>query len=122
MNTADRSIRSIDIALRRRFEVFECPPSVEILKSYYASAERENEVESLFTGFEALNQKLRDLIDRHHTIGHTFFMATPMTVEVLNGIWARKIRPLLEEYFFDQPEVIASEFKPETLWPELGAG
>ena len=48
-------------------------------------------------------------------------MANPMTVETLGGIWARKIRPLPEEYFFDQPEIVASEFKPDSLWPELGA-
>ena len=37
MNTADRSIRSIDIALRRRFDIFECPPDVNVLKHFYKS-------------------------------------------------------------------------------------
>jgi 5-methylcytosine-specific restriction protein B len=121
MNTADRSIRSIDIALRRRFEVFECPPSLPILAAYYDEPGHLNEVDSLFSGFEQLNQKLTDRIDRHHAIGHTFFMAPTMTVNRLTGIWTRKVRPLLEEYFFDQAEIVAEEFKPESFWPELGA-
>jgi AAA domain (dynein-related subfamily) len=121
MNTADRSIRSIDIALRRRFEVFECPPSLAILKAYYDEPGRTNEVDSLFSGFEHLNQKLTERIDRHHAIGHTFFMVPTMTVNRLAGIWSRKVRPLLEEYFFDQAEMVAEEFKPESFWPELSA-
>lgn len=119
MNTADRSIRSIDIALRRRFDVFECPPRREILEAYYAINGHENEVVSLFEGFERLNGELRERIDRHHTVGQTFFMAPKMTVTKLRGIWARKVLPLLEEYFFDQPEVVTSIFTPERFWPEL---
>jgi hypothetical protein len=72
MNTADRSIRSIDIALRRRFDVFECSPDPTILRTWYDR--HENTVPELLEGFAALNESLQREIDRHHTIGHTFFM------------------------------------------------
>jgi hypothetical protein len=118
MNTADRSIRSIDVALRRRFDVFECLPNSRILEQYYAS--RVNDVPDLVTGFEALNAALRERIDRHHTIGHAFLMADPMTPERLRHIWTHKLGPLVEEYFFDQPD-IAREFTLEAFWPSLSS-
>src|SRR4029453_811543 len=80
MNTADRSIRSIDIALRRRFDVFELPPDRGVLERFYGKAENTNHVASLFDGFDALNAELATRIDRHHTVGHAFFMAEEMTV------------------------------------------
>ena len=120
MNTADRSIRSIDIALRRRFDVIECSPSREIVERFYATAGHTNELgEELFTGFVALNNRLRQELDRHHTIGHTFFMASRMTPERLQHVWQRKLGPLIEEYFFDQ-EDLAAQFRPEEFWPSLG--
>jgi len=108
MNTADRSIRSIDIALRRRFDVFECKPDVDILKRFYEQNDVKNEVGDLFEGFEKLNARLEEDLDRHHTIGHTFFMQNQMTGKRLKQIWLRKIGPLIEEYFFDQPDLAAS--------------
>ena len=116
MNTADRSIRSLDIALRRRFDVFECPADVEILRRYYTT--HENTVPSLFEGFVALNERLTSALDRHHAIGHTFFMANPMTPDVLLRVWRHKIFPLLEEYFFDQADEVR-KFDSAQLWPEL---
>lgn len=116
MNTADRSIRSIDIALRRRFEVFECPPESGILERYYQT--HTNEVVDLIEGFTKLNADLTERLDRHHTIGHTCFMHEPMTADFLRVAWQRRIGPLLEEYFFDQPDV-AAEFKVEKYWPSL---
>jgi AAA domain (dynein-related subfamily) len=118
MNTADRSIRSIDIALRRRFEIIECFPDRRILEAHYASAI--NGVADLLDGFDRLNQRLQDLLDRHHTIGHSFFMADPMTPDRLRNTWRRQLAPLLEEYFFDQPDV-AQSFQVDDLWPSVAA-
>ncbi|QNN53565.1 MrcB family domain-containing protein [Nocardioides mesophilus] len=116
MNTADRSIRSIDLALRRRFEVFECPPSRKILQSFYETAQCE--VPDLLAGFDKLNLRLTELLDRHHTVGHSFFMADPFTPHLLNAVWTRQLQPLFEEYFFDDPSVAAS-LKMEEFWPNV---
>jgi 5-methylcytosine-specific restriction protein B len=116
MNTADRSIRSIDVALRRRFDVFECLPDRKVLESYFAS--RTNTVPDLYVGFEALNAALTDHLDRHHTIGHTFFMADPMTPDELRRIWRHQVGPLIDDYFFDRPS-LADEYKLENFWPSL---
>ena len=116
MNTADRSLRSIDAAIRRRFSIFELPPSVKILKDFYGNLNHVNEVENLFSGFESLNRKLTEAIDRHHTIGHTFFMDEHMDYLTLQSRWDRQIRPLLDEYFFDSSELL-EEYSVEAFWP-----
>jgi 5-methylcytosine-specific restriction protein B len=115
MNTADRSIRSIDTALRRRFDIFECSPDAEILERFYGT--HENAVGDLIVGFEKLNEALKQKLDRHHLIGHTFFMADPMTPKRLRQIWDHKIQPLIEEYFFDQPDVAAT-FQVAEFWSQ----
>ena len=116
MNTADRSIRTIDTALRRRFEIIDCPPDERILEAYYAA--HENQVPDLVSGFSNLNQRLTENLDRHHTIGHTFFMKDPMTGPRLGNVWKRQVAPLVEEYFFDQPDVAAS-YDPAEFWPSV---
>lgn len=114
MNTADRSIRSIDVALRRRFEVFELGPDAGILRKHYESAQ--HSLPGLIEGFIRLNEMLEQELDRHHTIGHTFFMREYMDAATLRQIWIRRVYPLIEEYFFDQPD-LAKEFRIERLWP-----
>ena len=116
MNTADRSIRAIDIALRRRFDVFECPPEPEILDRYYAHPDHQNAVvDDLVDGFVELNRRLEEHLDRHHSIGHTFFMNDSFTHKRLKQVWDRQLKPLIEEYFFDQPD-IASEYEVGAFW------
>lgn len=115
MNTADRSIRSIDIALRRRFSVFELLPDYELLERYH---DRMNSPfgRDLARGLERLNLMLTEAIDRHHTIGHAFFLRPGFDRQALARVWARQIYPLIEEFFFDQPERLI-DFDINQIWP-----
>ena len=117
MNTADRSIRSIDSALRRRFDIVECLPSADILEAYYEEPSHSNTVPGLAEGMNLLNQELTTTIDRHHAVGHTYFMHERFDRKELKLTWTRQVRPLVEEYFFDQPD-IAEGFSMERFWPE----
>jgi 5-methylcytosine-specific restriction protein B len=119
MNTADRSIRSIDAAVRRRFQIFEFPPSAATIASFYEH--RPNDVYDLQEGFDRLNALLTAAVDRHHTIGHTYFLEDDgMTTDRLRRTWERQVYPLVEEYLFDQPEEL-DKLILEDLWPSLGS-
>jgi len=117
MNTADRSAKNLDIALRRRFDFFELLPRVDILRKYYDEPNHENELgEELFSGFEALNSALSSRLDRHYTVGHSYLMKSVINGGELRRIWDRQIFPLIEDYFYDRP-VISEEFSIQTFWP-----
>jgi hypothetical protein len=120
MNTADRSAASIDLALRRRFDFFELAPDVSVLRSFYKQPTNSNGLgELLFDGFEALNVQIElQMGDRHFAVGHTYFMDSEMTVAKLKKTWAQQIKPLIDDYFFDQPDV-AKEFVFHTFWPNV---
>ena len=119
MNTADRSIRSIDSALRRRFDLFELPASLDVLSRFHDRVEGTSPaVPDLMDGFRELNERLDTYLDRHHAIGHTFFMQPGFDATELRRVWERQIFPLIEEYFFDQPD-IAQEFVLKDLWPSV---
>lgn len=117
MNTADRSIRSIDAAMRRRFEIFELAPDADVLKRYYNSKGLPSE--AVIEGLSRLNGHLTRDLDRHHTIGHSFFMRNDMSPKVLREVWMRKLLPLIEEYYYDQPDGMGS-LSVNQLWPGYG--
>ena len=117
MNTADRSAKTIDIALRRRFDFFELKPNVQVLRDFYALPTNTNELgEELFDGFEALNSHVESLMgDRHYQIGHSYLMKTHLDKVELRKIWKQQLQPLIEEYFFDRPEIVR-DFLINTYW------
>lgn len=116
MNTADRSIRSVDTALRRRFDIFDCPPRPYLLDAFYRRAENDTEVSNLAEGLRGLNDMLTQHLDHHHTIGHSYFMAKQFSYNDLHRTWLRQIRPLIDEYFFDQPDLV-QQFDLKLFWP-----
>lgn len=93
MNTADRSVEALDTALRRRFSFLEMMPDPSLLK--------DNEVEgmNLKEVLNTINDRIEILIDRDHTIGHSYFMNIK-TMEALRLAFKDKIVPLLQEYFY----------------------
>ncbi|QOR01402.1 McrB family protein [Campylobacter sp. 2014D-0216] len=99
MNTADRSIASLDTALRRRFEFIEMMPDVEELeKSKYKDV-------NLKKLLEAINTRIEYLLDREKTIGHAFFIGID-NLEKLKKVFQNKIIPLLQEYFYNDYALI----------------
>ncbi|WP_313105987.1 AAA family ATPase [Stutzerimonas nitrititolerans] len=97
MNTADRSLAGLDIALRRRFVFREMPPKPELLDSV--------EVQGLNIGqlLRVMNQRIEVLFDREHCLGHAYFMPLEKDASLarLERILRNEILPLLQEYFFD---------------------
>ncbi len=98
MNTADKSLAQVDVALRRRFAFKEMMPSTRPLKDI-GSIEGVDVCKLL----KAINKRIELLYDREHTIGHSFFipLIKEPTLRKMREIFERQILPLLEEYFFE---------------------
>ena len=101
MNTADRSIALLDIALRRRFNFIEMPPKYNLLKTINC---KEGEI-NLQDLLEAINTRIEFLLDKDHLIGHSYFINIE-TFEDLKEVFKNSIMPLLQEYFYDDFEKI----------------
>jgi 5-methylcytosine-specific restriction protein B len=114
MNTADRSLAQIDIALRRRFVFEELLPDHLLLKSIG----KINGVD-VMSMVEAINSRIELLYDRDHTLGHSIFLSLKddPSLGALANIFEQQVLPLLEEYFFEDWEkisqVLGDHLKPK---------
>jgi 5-methylcytosine-specific restriction protein B len=97
MNTADRSLAGLDIALRRRFDFVEMPPRPALLDGL--------EVAGVNIGklLRVMNERIEVLLDRDHCLGHAYFipLKDDKTLSALARIFRANILPLLQEYFFE---------------------
>lgn len=102
MNTADRSIARMDTALRRRFNFVEILPDSDTLRDIIVEGINISQL------LNTLNKRITILLDREHTIGHSFFipLKEDKTIEKLASIFKNEIIPLLQEYFYDDYERI----------------
>ncbi len=89
-----RSIALIDIALRRRFTFLKIRPNEKLIKH--------QEARELF---ERLNEYIERTLGEEYLIGHSYFMDIE-TDEELKFIINYKIKPLLEEYYYGDENII----------------
>lgn len=101
MNTADRSIALLDVALRRRFGFVELMPDYSVLEN--------KAVDGLPLGawLKDLNARIRATGGgdaRNRQVGHAFLLAggAPISsIDQLSAILRDDLLPLLEEYCYD---------------------
>lgn len=113
MNTADRSLAQLDVALRRRFAFVALAPTFnkkweEHILAAGVSAELTTRI---FNTVKKLNKEIVEdfQLGSGYAIGHSFFSSKPENMDEKNwfdGIIAFEIVPLLEEYYFDRPEIV----------------
>jgi 5-methylcytosine-specific restriction protein B len=137
MNTADRSIALLDIALRRRFGFLEIEPNYDLItkdnlikvwKEKSNDKEFDNikkDIEKMFQELgdneflkkllQTINDKITILKDRDHRIGHSYFLNVK-DIKDLKFVWYNEIVPLLMEYFYNNWESlkeILGEYKED---------
>ncbi|WP_298328398.1 AAA family ATPase [uncultured Dokdonia sp.] len=102
MNTADRSVEALDTALRRRFTFKELMPNPSLLSDIQFDGFTLEEV------LKTINERIEVLVDRDHTIGHSYFLSIDSgDAEALSTVFQNKIIPLLQEYFYHDYEKMA---------------
>lgn len=103
MNTADRSVEALDTALRRRFTFVAIPPQPDLIQ------EPKKLGIDLRKLLGVINARIEKLLDKDHCIGHSYFMgiaASSDPLAELRHVFATKILPLMEEYFYGDPAKI----------------
>lgn len=119
MNLADRSLAIVDFALRRRFAFADLAPQLN--EQWRSWVSKRNGIEASFLAalasrIDVLNQRIADdrSLGTQYQIGHSFFTPTndiPITDprSWLAEVVEQEIRPLLAEYWFDEPTKVAEE-------------
>ena len=116
MNQADRSLAMVDMALRRRFAFINLEPQLGSTWRNFCVAQRNRNDQALSEiarRIEEVNQLIRDdfNLGDDYLIGHSF--VTPRrkladssfdaTMEWFNQVVASDLKPLIGEYWFDNP-------------------
>jgi 5-methylcytosine-specific restriction protein B len=92
MNSSDRSIEQLDLALRRRFAFLELMPQPALLAQNIEGID-------LQAILQSINERIAILLDRQHLIGHAYLMQV-YSLENLQHVFQTQLLPLLLEYFY----------------------
>ncbi len=109
MNTADRGLQALDYALRRRFAFYTVLPAygspafLEKMRSYNCPRLME-----AISAMQRLNAAIADdpVLGPGYMVGHSYWFGyKTFTSSQVEDILKYEICPLLQEYWFDRPEV-----------------
>ncbi len=121
MNTADRSIALVDLALRRRFYFVEFHPDDQPVKGVLRRWIGENApgMEWVADVVERANRLLQD--DRHAAIGPSYFMKDRLDDTAVTRIWKHSVLPYVKERLFGNDDRIR-QFDLRALKRATGGG
>lgn len=112
MNSADKSVGAIDIALRRRFKFIPMVPDSKIISDeLLMNGVDPEDVDGINVPklFDTMNSRIELLLDRNHMLGHALFMSVRSRADII-AVMRDKVVPLLEEYFFSDLQKIQLVF------------
>ncbi len=122
MNTADRSIALVDLALRRRFHFVEfhpdTPPVQGLLRRWL-----EQKAPALLWAADIVDRANEKLDDQQAAIGPSYFMKDGLDEEMLRLTWNHNVRPYIEEHLYGEHDRLG-EFDLDMLrreTPDRGA-
>jgi len=103
MNTADKSIALVDIALRRRFRFIPMYPDLPKLENVLKeNGMSDEEVHLRIEVLSNLNRLIRSKKSVDFEIGHSYFMSSDKLDDIIND----QVLPLLNEYFMYDLRVV----------------
>ncbi|MFC4059519.1 McrB family protein [Planomonospora corallina] len=112
MNTADRSIRLLDSALRRRFAFEELLPDAALLQGSFVGKIDLGDL------LDELNRRVLKELGRERQIGHSFFLLDGKPVQdeaTLAAVIHNEVLPLLQEYAYDDYSMLVRFLGPEVV-------
>ena len=119
MNTADRSIALVDLALRRRFYFVDFDPyenPVKPLLREWLKKKGMGTMEWVADVVDRANEKLKD--NPHAAIGPSHFMKESLDDDDACLVWKHSVLPYIEERLFGEPDRLR-EFDLERLRKDI---
>ncbi len=117
MNTADRSIALVDLALRRRFHFVEFHPDKAPVQGLLQRW-MDTDVEGMAWVADVVERANEKLSDRHAAIGPSYFMREDLDEEMVEMIWEHNVMPYVEEQLFGERDQLDG-FKLDLLRREI---
>ena len=118
MNTADRSIALVDLALRRRFYFVEFRPDADpiqgVLRRWLRA--KYSDMEWVAEVVKRANELLND---SDAAIGPSYFMQDNLTADKVALIWKHSVLPYIEERLYGSDDDVLANFALERLMRQV---